>query len=58
VVIAATLDNVRDGLAVDLKVYGKVPAEIRHSNHTDTAIWFNAVCYRECREKIKSEEVC
>lgn len=33
-----------------------VPAEIRHSNPIDTAIWFSAVGYRECREKINQKK--
>ena len=37
VVVAATLDNVRDGLAIDLEIGGKVPAEIRRSDHNQTS---------------------
>jgi hypothetical protein len=39
VVIAPTLDNVRNGLAIDLQIGGNVPAEVRHSDHNETATW-------------------
>jgi hypothetical protein len=52
VVVTATLDNVPDGLPADLKVYGKVPAEIRHPNHNETASWLNGgVGDRDCKEQ-------
>ena len=35
-IVAATLDNVRNGLAIDLQVGGQVPAEVRHSDHNET----------------------
>ena len=41
VVVPATLDNVRNGLAIDLKVGGKVPAEVRYSDHNETATWLS-----------------
>ena len=41
VVVPATLDNVRNGLAIDLQVGGNVPAEVRHSDHNETATWLS-----------------
>ena len=57
VVVAATLDNVRNGLAIDLQVGGKVPAEVRHSDHNETATWLSdGVGYRDCREEDKNQK--
>ena len=51
VVVPATLDNVRNGLVIDLKVGGKVPAEVRHSDHNETATWLSrGVGCLDCRE--------
>ena len=50
-VISAPLDNVRNCLAIDLKVSGKVPAEVRHSDHNETAIRPSRVGYGEGREE-------
>jgi len=36
-IVAATLDNVSNGSAIYLQVDGKVPAEIRRSDHNQTA---------------------
>jgi len=56
VIVSATLDNVRDGLAVDLQVGGKVPAEVRHSDNDETAIWLSSgVGYRGCREEDENQ---
>jgi hypothetical protein len=41
VVVPATLDNVRNGLAIDLKVGRKIPAEVRYSDHNETATWLS-----------------
>jgi hypothetical protein len=41
VIVSATLDNVRNGLAIDLQIGGKVPAEVRHSDHNETATWLS-----------------
>ena len=57
VVVAATLDNVRNGLAIDLQVGGKVPAEVRHSDHNETATWLGrAVGYRDCRKEDENQK--
>ena len=48
VIVAATLDNVRNGLAIDLQVGGQVPAEVRHSDRNETATWLSrGVGYRD-----------
>ena len=39
VVVPATLDNIRYGLAIDLKAGRKIPAEVRYSDHNETATW-------------------
>jgi len=36
VVVPATLDNVRNGSAIDLEIGGKVPAEVRRPDHNQT----------------------
>jgi hypothetical protein len=41
VVVPATLNNVPDGLAIDLKIGGKVPAEVCYSDHNETATWMS-----------------
>ena len=52
VVVLATLDNVRNGLAIDLQIGGKVPAEVCHSDYNETATWLSGgVGYRDCREE-------
>ena len=57
VVVAATLDNVRNGLAIDLQIGGKVPAEVRHSDHNETATWLSrGVGYRDCREEDENQK--
>ena len=37
VIVTATLNNVPDGLAIDLQVAGKIPAEVRYSDDNETA---------------------
>jgi len=37
VIVPAPLDDVRDRSAIDLQVGGNVPAEVRHSDHNETA---------------------
>jgi len=44
-------DNVRDCLAIDLEISSNVPAELRDSDHNETATWFSGVGYRDCREE-------
>ena len=57
VVVPATLDNVRNGSAIDLKVGGKVPAEVRHSDHNETATWLSrGVGRRDRREEDENEK--
>ena len=56
-VVPATLDNVRNGLAIDLQVGGKVPTEVRHSDHNETATWLSGgVGYRDCREEDENQK--
>ena len=40
-IVAPTLDNVSNGSAIYLQVGGKVPAEIRRSDHNQTATWLS-----------------
>ena len=40
-IVAPTLDNVSNGSAIYLQVGGKVPAEIRGSDHNQTATWLS-----------------
>ena len=57
VVVPATLDNVPDALAIDLEVGGKVPAEVRHSDHNETATSLSrGIGYRDCREEDENQE--
>jgi hypothetical protein len=51
VVVPATLDNVRNSLAIDLQVGGKVPAEVRHSDHNETATGLAAALASETADK-------
>jgi len=37
VIVPPTLNNIRDRLPIDLEVGGKIPAEVRHSDHNETA---------------------
>ena len=56
-VVPATLDNVRNGLAIDLKVGGNVPAEVCHSDHNETATWLSrGVGQRDCREEDENQK--
>lgn len=50
-IVSAPLDNVRNGLAIDLKVGGKVPTEVRNPDHNETAIRLSRVGYGEGREE-------
>jgi len=36
VVVPVTLDNVRNGLAIDFQVGREIPAEVRHSDDNET----------------------
>ena len=55
--VPATLNNVRNGLAIDLDVGGKVPAEVRHADHNETATWLSrGVGYRDCREDDENQK--
>jgi len=57
VVVPATLDNVPNGLAIDLQIGGKVPAEVRHSDHNETATWLSrGVGYRDCRKEDENQK--
>jgi hypothetical protein len=57
VVVSATLDNVGNGLAVDLQVGGKVPAEVRHSDHNEMATCLSrGVDYRDCKEEDENQK--
>ena len=57
VVVPATLDNVRNGLAIDLQVGCKVPAEVRHSDHNETATWLSrGVGYGDCKEEDENQK--
>ena len=40
-IVAPTLNNVSNGSAIYLQVGGKVPAEIRGSDHNRTATWLS-----------------
>jgi protein-L-isoaspartate O-methyltransferase len=57
VVVPATLDNVPGALTVDLKIGGKVPAEVRHSDHNETATWMSrGIGWRDCREEDRNQK--
>jgi len=36
-IVPATLDNIRNGLGIDLKIGGNVPAEVRYSDNNEAA---------------------
>jgi len=56
-VITATLDNVRHGSAIDLKIGGKVPAEIRRSDDNEATIWLSrGIAKRDCRKEDKNQQ--
>jgi len=40
-VVPASLDNVRNGLTIDLKAGRTIPAEVRYSDHNETATWLS-----------------
>ena len=55
-VIAAVLDNVRNGFAIDLQIGGEVPAEIRDPDHNETAtLGTGGVGCRDRKEKDKNQ---
>jgi hypothetical protein len=57
VVGPVTLNNIRNGLAIDLEIGGNVPTEVRHSDNNETAIWFSrGVGYRDCREENETQK--
>jgi hypothetical protein len=44
-------------LAIDLKVRRKVPAEVRYSDHNETATWLSrGVGQGDCREEDENEQ--
>lgn len=56
-IVAATLDNVPNSSAIYLQVGGKVPAEIRRSDHNQTATWLSrSVAKRNSGEEDKNEK--
>ena len=60
--VAATLNNVSDGSAIDFQVGGNVPAEIRRSDDNETATRLsrgvaNRKCNKERNSKKKSAEI-
>jgi hypothetical protein len=47
----------RDCLATDLDIGGNVPAEVRHSDHNETATGFSrGVGNRDCREDDENQK--
>jgi hypothetical protein len=56
-VVPAILHNVRNRLAIYLKVCGKVPAEVRDSDHIETATWLSSsVGCRDCRKEDENQK--
>jgi hypothetical protein len=55
VIVPATLDDVRDGSAVNFQAGGNVPAEIRRSDHNQTTTWVSrGVAKRDCGKEDNS----
>jgi hypothetical protein len=56
-IVAATLDDVPNSSAIYFQVGGKVPAEIRRSDHNQTATWLSrSVAKRNSGEEDKNEK--
>ena len=56
-IVAPTLDNVSNGSAIYLQVGGKVPAEIRGSDHNQTATWLSrSVAKRNSGEEDQNQK--
>jgi hypothetical protein len=56
-IVAATLDDVPNSSAIYFQVGGKVPAEIRRSDHNQTATWLSrSVAKRNSEEEDKNEK--
>ena len=57
VIVPATLDNVRNRLAIDLQIGSNIPAEVRRSNHNETATRLSrGIGYRDSREDDKNQK--
>jgi hypothetical protein len=56
-IVAAPLDDISNGSAIYLQVGGKVPAEIRRSDHNQTATRLSrSVAERNSGEKDKNQK--
>jgi hypothetical protein len=56
-VIAATLDNISHGSAINLQIGGNVPAEVRRSDHNQTTTRLTrSFVKREPGEEDKNQE--
>ncbi len=55
-IVAATLDHVRDRLAIDVEFGGKIPAEVRHSDHNETASRFSGVSLPGLQRKSENQK--
>ena len=57
VIVPATLDNVRNRLAIDLQINSNIPAEVRRSDHNEAATWLSrGVGYGDCREEDENQK--
>jgi hypothetical protein len=57
VVVAATLNNVCNGLAINLETGSKVPAEVRYSDYNQTSARLTrSLAKRESREEDKNKK--
>ena len=55
--VAAPLDDIRDGSSIDLEVDGKVPAEIRRSGDNQTTIRLSrGIAKRHGRKEDKNQK--
>ena len=56
VIVPATLHKVRNRLAIDLQIGGNIRAEVRRSDHNETATWLiRGVGYRDSRKDDKNK---
>ena len=57
-IIAPTLDTVRNGLPIDLEVCREIPSKVRHPNDDQTTplVSRSGVAYRGCREEDENEK--
>ena len=56
-VIAAALNNVRNGFAIDLQIGGEIPAEIRDPDHNKTTTLIRGgVGCRHCKEENENQK--